>query len=1295
MLLASATLFGTALVPSRENASGSGAIAGTHASYRPSTGGGLNVSLSVYQGQVESNLTVNGTGFGNGTNLTLTFWSPSLHAPYPVRPGVPCNLTANLTGNFTCSILVPALPVGTYDVNATNVTEPLTATADFTIDSPTVSVSPTHGMVGSLVVATGSGFNASTALNLTMGGETLTCFSGSQNTTTTGALNCTFRVPVLHAGASHPYLVNVTDFINTGNHSFVVDPPTLQVTPISGNVGVTTVNVTGAGYNPGATVDLSFGRAQITVCNSPGNLTAGPAGILEGCNFLVPLVSEGVEEVNASDGWNVGFANFTVGNSTISLTPTSGNVSNNVLITGTGFAPNTDLTITLGGAPIPPCSPGQILTNPSGALDCTFSVPAATAGNHAVVASDGTNPANMNFTIHSRLSLAPTSGVVGTVVTATGTGFDGVSAYSVMWNVSTTLCSGLTDPTGGFSCNTVPLPGGREGAHLISVVEGTNPATASFVITPGLVLNPSTGIAGASVQLIGTGLMGNTTYDYCFLASVTPTTHCSAAGQHFSSDRHGNVPSGTNLTVPSDAPGTYFVLISSGSSPVVNATFTLTLASVAVTPSSGTVGTTVTLTGSGFGAQVTYAYCFEPSSDVVCSGSGLATFESTVGGIVPSGVTLTIPEDPVASYYVDVSIGSSFVAGAEFNLLPNVVLALESGMVGSTVGASGTGFDASASYTLVWDVTTQLCAGETDLTGDFSCSFDVPFGVSGLHSIVAIEQSNQFDSGFTVLPSAVLTPTSGPVGDMITISGDGFSSSGTVTATWASSPMLCSSSPNSTGSFSCSFAVPAGPAGAHNVTATQSSNVATASFHVTPSFSLSPTSGAVGTSVTVSGYGFDAMTPYTVVWQSSTTECSASTTAAGSVSCSFTVPAAPQGAYSLTVREGTYTPTATFTIGASLLITPSTGVVGTFANATGSGFDADLPYTVSWNTGTALCAGITSPAGGFSCQFVIPNGPGGAHTVTVVEGSNTATVVMTATPYLVLSLASGTVGSIVTASGDGFGSQSPYSLTWNTSTTLCTGTTTTSGGFACTFTIPVAPGGATTLTATGNGYAPTATITVTPSLSLNPVAGPVGSTVTASGNGFGAGVTYVVSWNSTTTLCAGTTNSNGGFSCSFTVPASNSGAYTISVGGVAGSSSGGFTITPSVLPPPPPTPFPWWEVGVAAFIVVALLIIGLITVLRRGAPATRPKGKTLQSWDEAGGGSPSPGKAPEGAAMAAALPGTAPSSEVATPVTAETPAPEPVQDIDVLIERLEQMSLDMFKKTPKQLSQETPEDEKH
>jgi hypothetical protein len=98
---------------------------------------------------------------------------------------------------------------------------------------------------------------------------------------------------------------------------------------------------------------------------------------------------------------------------------------------------------------------------------------------------------------------------------------------------------------------------------------------------------------------------------------------------------------------------------------------------------------------------------------------------------------------------------------------------------------------------------------------------------------------------------------------------------------------------------------------------------------ITTSIHLSPSSGNVGTSVTIAGVGLNISHNLTVMYDNSTagmpTTCI--TDASGNISsgCTFTVPTSALGPHTVTVSDGTYVPTATFTVRVGWHIVPHGG----------------------------------------------------------------------------------------------------------------------------------------------------------------------------------------------------------------------------------------------------------------------------------------------------------------------------------------------------------------------------------
>lgn len=177
-------------------------------------------------------------------------------------------------------------------------------------------------------------------------------------------------------------------------------------------------------------------------------------------------------------------------------------------------------------------------------------------------------------------------------------------------------------------------------------------------------------------------------------------------------------------------------------------------------------------------------------------------------------------------------------------------------------------------------------------------------------------------------PSAstlTLTPDKGPPGTKIHVSGTGFASSGQV-ALYFNNHFVQSTTPNSNGVISARIKVPIDPRAAYTVLASQAgSNIQEQdSFDITPAFEkLQPKKGSTvapvdsickqlgieptPTSLQVQVWGLFASAPYQLDWLSKdngnnlTVVASGNTTASGTLSTSFQIPAQPGGYYFLGV----------------------------------------------------------------------------------------------------------------------------------------------------------------------------------------------------------------------------------------------------------------------------------------------------------------------------------------------------------------------------------------------------------
>jgi hypothetical protein len=338
--------------------------------------------------------------------------------------------------------------------------------------------------------------------------------------------------------------------------------------------------------------------------------------------------------------------------------------------------------------------------------------------------------------------------------------------------------------------------------------------------------------------------------------------------------------------------------------------------------------------------------------------------------------------------------------------------------------------------------------------------------------------------------------------------------------------------------------------GTHTVTAKDRQGYsASARFTVEPSTSLNVTAGAVGSTITLSGSNYRAGRSITVKFDREEVHTSGScTTDAGGKlnNCAFTVPAATAGDHTVTVSEGPYRSTYTFTVSSTLSLSPSAGSPGSSAAVSGSGYAPFATITVTFDgssvtlTGSGGTSCTTDRHGSFSnCGYTVPVRAAGLRAVTASDGTNSGTATYMVGPAPSLNPSEGPVGASVTVNGSGYTSYAPITVTVGGSSVTTPCQANANGRVSgCTFTFPARTAGEHTVTVTDGTYTGTATYNVSPSLSIiGSGTGAPGTSLTVRGSGYSHGsVTVTFDGSEVSTSCDA--NSDGNINaCTFTVPA--------------------------------------------------------------------------------------------------------------------------------------------------------------
>ncbi|RTQ48200.1 T9SS type A sorting domain-containing protein [Hymenobacter gummosus] len=597
------------------------------------------------------------------------------------------------------------------------------------------------------------------------------------------------------------------------------------------------------------------------------------------------------------------------------------------------------------------------------------------------------------------------------------------------------------------------------------------------------------------------------------------------------------------------------------------------------TPSSGPIGTVVTITGTNFTGATAVSFNGTAATTFTVNSATQITVTvptgttngpitvTTPGGTVTSSLNYTVTQPNPVPVLTAISPNTATAGGAGFTLR----LTGSNFMPASVVNFNGTAL--TTTFVSVAELTAAVPASAIATAGSYNVTVTNPAPGGG----------NSAPQTFTVTSATPaptvtsFTPTSGPVGTVVTITGTNFTG-----ATGVSFNGTAATTFSVTNATTISATVPSGAtSGTIAVTTPGGTATSTGSFTVTVPTpapvisSFNPTSGPVGTVVTITGINFTGATGVSFNGTAATTF-----TVNSATSISATVPTgATTGTISVTTPGGTDTSNGTFTVTTPnpaptiSSLAPSTAVAGGAAftlTVNGTGFGSGS--VVSFN-GTALTTTVVSATQLTAAVPASAIATAGTYNVTVTNpapggGTATATFTVTTPAPTIASFTptSGPVGTVVTITGTNFTGATGVSFNGTAATTFsvtnATTLTATVPTGATTGTIAVTtPGGTATSTGSFTVTVPTPAPTIA---SFTPASGPVGTVVTITGTNF-TGAT-AVSFNGT---AATTFTVSSATSITATVPTgATTGTISVTTPSGTATSTSSFTVT---TPTPAPT----------------------------------------------------------------------------------------------------------------------------
>lgn len=432
-------------------------------------------------------------------NITGRYYAANQNINVYVNGTSIANVTSDLDGYFTYNYVIPFAPIvpdNEYEsLLYFNATQPdgCTASALFWGYGPELYLGPTSGIGGMEAEIEGYGFSHNSLVTLVWDINGTNTPLGTITTDDDGYFYGTVTIPDIAIGV---YNVTATDANgNTALAYFRIILPNLSLHYSEALAGASNM-IRGTGFSPNSEVTLTWDANGPTQTDLGTTTTTANGRFLT--NFTVPDVPVGKYNITAVDGnLKQALVEIEVVNCVIELDSTSGITGSTVNIIGQGFAANSAISITWNGTQI-----ATTTANATGFFNTTFTVPVAGFGVYLVAATDETSQTSSSlFYIDPRVTIDINNGPVGTEVTATGTGWNSSTAFSLHLSpgrLGVRLVGSTTDVNGSFTV-TFTIPKTSPGNYYIDFsYDGLDYEAynyAMFLVIPQITLTPNSGYA--------------------------------------------------------------------------------------------------------------------------------------------------------------------------------------------------------------------------------------------------------------------------------------------------------------------------------------------------------------------------------------------------------------------------------------------------------------------------------------------------------------------------------------------------------------------------------------------------------------------------------------------------------------------------------------------------------------------------------------------------------------------------------------------------------------------------------
>jgi len=406
------------------------------------------------------------------------------------------------------------------------------------------------------------------------------------------------------------------------------------------------------------------------------------------------------------------------------------------------------------------------------------------------------------------LSLSQASGNCGDSIEGTAS-VDVAGTYHICWSSRT---SGDVEDTitptaaGNYSVEFV-VPETVKGTYTVYLTAQnySQVAASNFTVEPSVEIDPEEGPVGTKLTFTGTGFAASQDVQVSFLGAATAGKADTMGSWTLNYTIPATPASGYTFDIEFKEGTTWYDLL-----PGKNFEVTPEIAG----PSLGRVGQTIQVSGTGFGSE-------ETNIKVIFRRQGTSADVVAKDGITADDkgswtADVVVPSIQGGGYVIDAS-GPMTKAGdvpeISFTMGARILAEPTSAQVGDPITVTGAGF-ASGETGIRITFDGQVQATVTARTnGAWESSFDLPVSTYGSHTISASGDVTKDASTATVSTRAkieAISPSQGPPGDSVSVSGSGFSSNQRLNATVGGVAVPESWQTSSNGNAVINFRVPRG-----------------------------------------------------------------------------------------------------------------------------------------------------------------------------------------------------------------------------------------------------------------------------------------------------------------------------------------------------------------------------------------------------------------------------------------------------------------------------------------------------